>query len=339
MKAWTLAVAGMMALSLFSTIGCSRYADFSLPPLQQKAGTLTWRWEVRPAPVLGRGPQGSWDGVDALNPSVAVWNGALLNLYSGYDGKTWRTGLAVSRDGVVWEKRGMVLAPGERKWEGSYIAANGALLAQGNELRYWFQGGLPPQIGMASSRDGSVWTRLAEPVLTPGPRGSWDERGVADPYVVKIEGTLYMYYLGQDRSRRQRLGVARSHDGIVWEKLRANPVLELGEPAAFDERGLGEPAVWRDLDSYWMLYTGRDRKENRRMGLARSQDGVNWTRATNRPVLSGSEAWNSAVVCDATVAAGTQPLKVWFGGGDRPEPAENLHGQIGYATLQLTLTK
>ena len=85
-----------------------------------------------------------------------------------------------------------------------------------------------------------------------------------------------MYYLGQDRARRQRLGVARSRDGVHWEKLRSNPVLELGGPGAFDENGLGEPAVWQSHGFYWMLYTGRDDRENRRLGLARSTDGVRW---------------------------------------------------------------
>jgi len=27
-------------------------------------------------------------------------------------------------------------------------------------------------------------------------------------------------------------------------------------------------------------------------------------------------------------------VRVWFGGGDRPEPAENLHGQIGVGLLR-----
>ncbi len=51
--------------------------------------------------------------------------------------------------------------------------------------------------------------------------GSWDERGVADPYVIRAGGAYYMFYLGQDRARRQRLGVAMSDDGVTWYKLRS----------------------------------------------------------------------------------------------------------------------
>jgi hypothetical protein len=37
------------------------------------------------------------------------------------------------------------------------------------------------------------------------------------------------------------------------------------------------------------------------------------------------------------VIAGASPTRVYFGGGTRPQPAENLDGQIGYATLRLSL--
>jgi hypothetical protein len=86
-----------------------------------------------------------------------------------------------------------------------------------------------------------------------------------------------------------------------------------------------------------MLYTGRDRNENRALGLARSQDGVSWKRVSESPVLTGSQPWDSKVVCDPHVEVSGTELHVWFGGGDAPRPAENLNGQIGFATLKLDL--
>jgi predicted GH43/DUF377 family glycosyl hydrolase len=181
-----------------------------------------------------------------------------------------------------------------------------------------------------------AWTKQGKPVLETGPRGSWDERGIADPYVIRARDRFYMYYLGQDRAHRQRLGLATSPDGVHWQKLRTNPVLELGEPGAFDETGLGEPAVWPEQGWWWMLYTARDKQEWRRLGLARSHDGVHWERVTTKPVFSGEAAWNSKVVCDPSVLPATGGgVHVWFGGGDRAEPAEHLNGQIGYARLRI----
>jgi predicted GH43/DUF377 family glycosyl hydrolase len=229
-----------------------------------------------------------------------------------------------------------VLSPIPGTWEGDYIAANGSALRAPNEFYYWYQGGREPQIGFARSFDGIKWTRHSGPVLKPGPRGSWDERGVADPYVFRAGKHLYMYYLGQDRAHRQRLGVARSDDGVQWLKYKTNPILELGGPGTFDEIGLGEPAVFSYIGSYWMLYTGRDRAERRAIGLARSQDGVRWARVTSKPILFGLQPWDSQVVCDPTViVAPSGKIRVWFGGGDKAQPAENLNGQIGYAELNI----
>ncbi len=285
--------------------------------------------------MLGRGAAGEWDAVDTLNPSVVLRDGTYYNFYSGFDGKTWHTGLATSTNGLEWTRRGKVLAPDPATWEGNYIAANGSALLSGGTFLYWYQaGGRQPSIGMAESSDGLRWTRQPRPVLEPGPRGSWDERGVADPYVIQEQGVFYMYYLGQDRARRQRLGVARSNDGKVWEKLRANPVLELGEMGAFDENGLGEPAVWSAQGWRWMLYTGRDRAEIRRLGLARSRDGVHWERVPAKPLFGGDQPWYSKVVCDPNVVVENGVVRVWFGGGDVASPDENLNGQIGLAILR-----
>ncbi|MSV31645.1 MAG: hypothetical protein EXQ57_03910 [Bryobacterales bacterium] len=307
--------------------GCGKYAEFQLPPAQGEPRNIRWVWDPRPGPVLTRGPAGAFDSVDALNPSIAKTAVGYINLYSGWDGKVWRTGLATSKDGIAWEKTGPILVPGPASWEGNYIAANGAV----HENNYYYQAGNPPQIGLALA----FKDKLPDPVLKNGPRGAWDERGVADPYVIKTVGKLYMFFLGQDRARRQRLGVAESSDGVHWTKSMQNPILELGPVGAFDENGLGEPAVWPQFGKWWMLYTGRDKKEWRRIGLAVSTDGINWKRVGEKALLDVGEGWNSRVVCDPEIEVQTDgTVRVWFGGGDRPEPAENLHGQIGVGVLR-----
>lgn len=316
--------------------GCGRYRDFALPAPQDPPKKVVFRWEPSRDPVLGRSPASAWDSVDVLNPAISRRGADYFNLYSGFDGRIWHTGLAVSADGVRWSKQGRVLSPGPAAWEGDYIAANGALVFNGSEFLYWYQAGRPASIGLARSRDGRNWAKLHSPVLATGPRGSWDERDAADPYVIRAGGAYYLYYLGTDRARRQRLGVAMSTDGVTWHKSRSNPILELGAPGSFDETGLGEPAVWESHGWYWMLYTGRDRRENRRIGLARSHDGVRWERFSESALISGDQPWDARVVCDPEVEVTPDGIRVWFGGGDRPEPAENLNGQIGMGWLRVS---
>lgn len=311
-------------LTLLAATGCGSYADFRLPAPESSGPAGPFVWEARPDPVIPRGA-----ARDVLNPSVVRFRGAYWNLYSEFDGAAWHTAAATSPDGETWQLLGRVLSP--RAAEGAYIAANGSALELDGELYYWFETGYPLRIALARSRDGRHWERTP-PVLSTGPYGSFDEIAVADPYVIRAAGAFFMFYLGQDRAARQRLGLARSHDGVRWEKLRANPILE-GRDGAFDEE-LGEPAVWSSGGWWWMLYTGRARDERRRLGLARSRDGLAWERVESF-VLSGAHPWNSQVLCDPAVELlpeGT--VRVWFGGGDLARPDENLNGQIGLGWLR-----
>lgn len=313
--------AGVLA-ALLLLAGCGRYADFTLPAVSGGDPDATYRFEEHAGPVVERGAAG-----DVLNPAVVNHD----MYYSEWDGRTWHTARAQSADGIRWTKLGRVLSPDPRTWEGEYIAANGTARLVGNSVWYWYVAGnrTRPQIGLA--RD---WHKEPRPVLTPGPYMSWDEYGVADPYVVLIDGVYYMYFLGEDRAWRQRIGVARSRDGIQWEKLRTNPVLEVGGPGAFDEHGLGEPAVWAAGGFYWMLYTGRAADETRKLGIARSTDGVHWTKLPG--AFAGTQPWDSKVICDPDIfSAAPNETRIYFGGGDVARPDENLNGQIGYGILRM----
>jgi predicted GH43/DUF377 family glycosyl hydrolase len=329
LRAMTLALLWILA-------GCGPYADFRLIELSPAQPGASYTWEPRDQPVLPHGGPGDWDAHDALNPSMVRRGAVYFNFYSGYDGRVWRTGLATSTDGLHWKKEGVVLAPETRAGEGDYIAANGSALFHEGEFWYWYQAGPKetPRLGLARSADGRHWRKEPFPVLDFGPRGSWDERGLADPYVIEMGQYFYLFYLGQDRAARQRLGVARSRDGRHWQKLRTNPILELGKYGAFDEMGLGEPAVWAGQGYYWMLYAGRDAHENRRLGMARSTDGVHWQKLP--AIFEGRQPWDAKVLCDPTIELLDGRLAAWFGGGDVGSPDENLNGQIGVAILRLT---
>jgi predicted GH43/DUF377 family glycosyl hydrolase len=312
------ALVGLLGVSLLGA--CGKYRDFTLP-IRPGGPSVTWHWQARAEPVINRGGPGEWDAVDVLNPSVVRQGDAYYNYFSGFDGKTWHTGLAVSADGVNWRKEGRILSS----------AGNGSAIAVEKGVLYYYQSGNPVQIGLAKSNDDHQWTQQGAAVLPVGLYRSWDEGGVADPYVIRAGRSYYMFYLGMDRARRQRLGVATSDDGTHWYKLRSNPILELGEYGAFDSNGLGEPAVWTARGYYWMLYTGRDRNEVRRLGLARSRDGVRWEKLPL--VISGEQPWDSKVICDPTVIANGDRVTVWFGGGDVARPDQNLDGQIGLGEL------
>lgn len=306
----------LLTAVVFALAACGRYEQYSLPAPEGAPRPVAWEWKPDTEPLVRPGN----GETDALAPTVA--RGLLF--YSIFDGKAWHTALDGQR----------VMSPAGG-WEGGYISANGAMLWRNGRFEHWYHAGGPEvaRIGFAWSSDGRDWQRHPAPVVELGPRGAWDERGTADPYVIERGGELFLFYLGQDRARRQRLGIAKSRDGVTWVKLRSSPILEIGERGDFDERGLGEPAVWSAFGKWWMLYTGRDRAEVRRMGLAESADGVNW-RKVKGWVIGGSEPWNAKTFCDAHVEPDSGgAVRVWFGGGDQAHPAERVNGRIGTGRL------
>jgi sucrose-6-phosphate hydrolase SacC (GH32 family) len=314
--------AALAVVLALAAAGCGRYANFTLPPLPGGNQHLRIWFDESPEPVLSRG---QWR--DVLAPSVI---GTHI-YYSGWDGRTWHTGDATRQDAYRWKEARTVLSPDPNTWEASYIAGNGSALSVNGAVWYWYVAGPRerPRIGLARN-----WRKEARPVLETGPYMSWDEYAVADPYVIRIGSTFYMYYLGQDRAARQRIGVARSEDGVRWRKLTSNPVLEIGPPGSIDENGLGEPAVWQQHGYYWMLYTGRGAGEVRRLGIARSTDGIHWSRM--KDVFEGAHEWDSKVICDPSVEVlDDSTVAVWFGGGNVARPDENLNGQIGFGTLHI----
>ena len=74
--------------------------------------------------------------------------------------------------------------------------------------------------------------------------------------------------------------------------------------------------------------------ERRRLGLARSSDGVHWDREPDF-LAAGAQDWDREVLCDPTVELTPDgAIRVWFGGGDVPAPDHGIHGQIGVAALK-----
>jgi predicted GH43/DUF377 family glycosyl hydrolase len=295
-------------------------------------------------PVLERGLKGGWDSIDLLNPSVIFKDGIYYNYYSGYDGSTWRTGLATSADGKKWTKsdKNPVLDLSEDKWDNNYIAANGSAIFFNGKVYYYYQGSMEGKsaIGLAISNDGKTFDKEEDPVLIFGGEHTWDENGAADPYVIEHKGYLYMYYLGMDDMNVQKLGVAKSKDGLKWEKLSKNAIMDVGAAGSFDEKGLGEPSVVYYAPYFYMFYTGRDANEKRDIGAAYSLDGVNWKKGNLNGLFNQRKhgEWDEFVICDTTLLIDrvSGNLNVWYGGGNKPSPDQNLNGDVGFFQISLS---
>jgi len=176
-----------------------------------------------------------------------------------------------------------------------------SVLKEGGKYRMWLSGGDPGdlsrivvQVYHASSTDGLAWKIDPQPIVRPGPPGSWDDLRIETPSVVKVGGTYHLYYSGFNVAGAKEaigsVGHATSPDGIHWTKDPANPVIVAqGDRFKWGFRGAGEPGVVYDprTGTFYLYYLGmrfsNDSKENGHIGvlLATSKDGSRFTHHTD----------------------------------------------------------
>jgi hypothetical protein len=151
-----------------------------------------------------------------------------------------------------------------------------------------------------------AWQKVAGPgpggaVLGLGAAGSFDERGNFTVRAFQDGGTTWLYYGGSDatgdpacpgiRDSRWRIGVARSADGVTFERVpgteTGGAILDVGAPGSFDSWLAYRPFVLKDGASSRMWYNGSTQPfhcptgtlaNDRRIGYAESADGVHWTK-------------------------------------------------------------
>ncbi len=286
-RAVALSVAGSL-LAACGGDGAGESATGGGPALQIEYGP----WMLSAAPVLPRGPAGSWDS-GLIDPGAMIFNrGRFHMLYNAIP--SWphplAVGYAASVDGQSWQRvsETPVLAPEEVPFGGWTIRATSLIVEDQTWILYFSVGDenrLEGRVGRATApAPTGPWTFDAEPVLQPGQGDAWDSRAVGDAKVMPDAQGYVMYYVGwgEDRSA---IGRAVSADGIGWAKDPA-PVLEapIGE-ADEDEFSIRDATVRRTPDAGWLMVYRLTRDPGTvALGLATSTDGVQWSVDPSGPV-------------------------------------------------------
>ena len=135
------------------------------------------------------------------------------------------------------------------------------------------------RIYLATSTDGTTWTKEPAPVLGLGDSGSFDSRQLTKPSVIydaaNIAAPFRMWYAAEDETEGG-VGYATSLDGRTWTKV-ARGACRRASPACADSYRVMQPCVLIDNGVYFMWYTADD-SNNRRVAYATSTDGLVWTR-------------------------------------------------------------
>jgi len=181
------------------------------------------------------------------------------------------------------------------------------------EPLYWYW-----DIGHATSTDGVTWEMdPANPVLTRGTDGDWDDHAAAFAAVIHDGTEFRMWYVGND-GERGRVGYATSPDGSTWTKHPGNPVMDVGASGAFDDLGVWPGEVIFDGSRYRMWYTGGHGTVSSdwdwQIGYAESDDGLSWTRHP-APVLDPGAGWEGTVVYAPSVLFDGARYHMWYTAG------------------------
>ncbi|MBM81810.1 MAG: hypothetical protein CMJ78_14635 [Planctomycetaceae bacterium] len=199
-------------------------------------------------------------------------------------------------------------------WNSQYVGSPTVVFDDG-KYWMWYVGGhqtddaaypykVIEQIGGATSLDGLTWKPLnnGKPVLSLGPEGSADDRGLAHPYVLKVGDRFFMWYGAIDGRSAKDLGLtpqhvrieqtclASSRDGVHWKRENeGRPVMPLGKPGSVDSiqvTGMHILKVNRSGGNIFRMWYGAYNGDHT-LAVAESNDGLKWKRTHGGKPITG----------------------------------------------------
>ena len=199
--------------------------------------------------IVDVGEKGSFDSSDALDPAAVVFNDKVYLYYSAIGVGKDSVGLAISNNGVKFEKYGKICtgrAP-------TVVAANGKLyMIYQNDKGEGYK-----EFYLSESSDGIYFTPTQKEPVFKGAMSGWDKY-ISTPRIYKEHDDFIMLYGGSPDLNDQPdyFGIARSKDLINWEKHPGNPVFGIGAKGEEDGGAIWFPALVDIKSHYVILYEG-----------------------------------------------------------------------------------
>ncbi len=303
----------------------------ALPSMAQEEDNPSPFTVVQHEPVVEHGPRGEWDG-KYTDPGAVIFHDGQFHLFrNGFPNWPARVGVAyhTSDDGVNWTEFSdePVFDTVDVPYAELAILAHSILVEDDGTWVMYFTlwNGRPGtddagSIGRATADSPTgLWTPDDEPILLPAGGDAWDSSQVIAPAVFQTDEGYTMYYSGTARNQIQQIGMATSDDGINWTKYddpettddpyaESDPIFV--SDADWENNSIHQPRVVQLSSGKWlMIYRGNTQSGSQmQLGLAFSEDGLNWTKFDGNPIFhasdvdGGSNFWfHSAVVQNDTL--------------------------------------
>ena len=166
----------------------------------------------RDEPVLSPAEDYEKDG-GVEDPRLVQFGDTYYLTYTGYNKKDAQLCLAISKDLIHWDRKGVIVPANQGNWNVKWTKS-GAIVPEKIDGKYWmyFLGTTPDnkdQAGLAFSTDLLHWTEATQVPALPVRPGRFDSR-VAEPGptpIVRPDG-IVLIYNGADDKLVYRTGIA-----------------------------------------------------------------------------------------------------------------------------------
>ena len=138
-------------------------------------------------------------------------------------------------------------------------------------------------LAVTFSDDGIHWD---EPIITleRNPESGWEDDLDRNCFMKNPIGEGYlMWYTGQARGQSW-IGVARSEDGIHFERFLKDPILS--PETDFEHMSVMNPFVMYEDGKFRMWYAAGETYEPNVICYAESEDGIHWVKDSRNPIFT-----------------------------------------------------
>jgi sucrose-6-phosphate hydrolase SacC (GH32 family) len=254
---------------------------YSVPPFTDQSG-VAHGWGVGIAESsnlvnwqrigeVNRDPEATYESKGMCAPCALVINGKVHLFYQTYgNGRKDAICHAWSSDGIHFtrNKTNPIFSP-DGAWNCGRAIDAEVVSFRGQYFLYYATRDSSYKIQMQgvavapgnTGFDRKEWKNLSVegPMLKPEP--SWEQDCIEAASVIQKNGELFMFYAGAYNNAPQQIGVAKSTDGVHWQRLSTGPFLPNGKPGEWNSSESGHPHIFANpVGEDYLFFQGNNTK-------------------------------------------------------------------------------
>ncbi|WP_223833799.1 family 43 glycosylhydrolase [Spirosoma profusum] len=128
------------------------------------------------------------------------------------------------------------------------------------------------------------WKQVATDGPLLKPELAWEGECIEAPSIIQRGNELIMFYAGAYNNWPQQVGIARSKDGLLWERIQNEPFLKSGLPGSWNSSESGHPHIFKTPTGKTYLFFQGNNDKGKTWFLSNHE--VTWKK--NIPVLQAN---------------------------------------------------